>query len=144
MNENKKKHAVFVKQLMPPQRPCFRKLTLIFDLDLDWWPWTWFQQKGLVTWYTHVKYKGPKSYQSKEMVNVKKIADKQEGRMDQWTNARAKTICPRSIDAGSIKKAFTVMSKQAFQEYWMQYQVHYRYFTPRHQPKTNTIRSSVL
>ena len=35
------------------------------------------KQKGLVTRYTHIKYEGPKSYQSKDMANVKVFADEQ-------------------------------------------------------------------
>ena len=35
------------------------------------------QQKGLVTRFTHVKYEGRKSYQLKDMANVKVFADKQ-------------------------------------------------------------------
>ena len=47
--------------------------------------------EGLVTRYTHVKYEDPKSYQSKDMANVKAFVDKQitSGHMDQ-----PKTICP--------------------------------------------------
>ena len=52
-----------------------KTVTLIFDLDR--WPWTWYQKKGLVTRYTHVKYEGPNSYQSKDIANVKVFADKQ-------------------------------------------------------------------
>ena len=36
-----------------------------------------YQQKGLVTRYTHVKYEGPNSYQTKDMANVKVFADKE-------------------------------------------------------------------
>ena len=36
-----------------------------------------YQQKGLVTRYTSVKYEGPNSYQSKDMANVKVFADKE-------------------------------------------------------------------
>ena len=64
---------------------------VITDLDLDWWPWTSYQQKGLVTKYTHAKYEGPNSYQSKDMANVNVFADKQTD----WP----KTTWPRSIDA---------------------------------------------
>ena len=30
---------------MPPQWPFFLMVTLVFDLDLDRWPCTWYQQK---------------------------------------------------------------------------------------------------
>ena len=49
--------------------------------------------------YTYVKYEGPKSYQSKDMANVKVFADKQT---DAWINRQtdgSKTICLRPIDA---------------------------------------------
>ena len=54
-----------------------KTVTSIFDLDLDWWPWTWHQQQGIVTRYTHVKYEGLNSYQSKDMANVNVFVDKQ-------------------------------------------------------------------
>ena len=41
---------------------------------------TWYQQKGHVTKYTHVKYECPNSYQSKDMANVKVLVDKQRNR----------------------------------------------------------------
>ena len=42
------------KTPMPPQLPFFfsKTVTLTDDLDLDRWPWTWDQQKVLVTMYT--------------------------------------------------------------------------------------------
>ena len=48
-----------------------------------------------------MNYEGLNFYQSKAMANVKVLADK---RTDARTNGRTdrpKTICPRSIDAGS-------------------------------------------
>ena len=58
-----------------------KTVTLIFDLDR--WPLTLYQQKGLVTRYTHVKYEGSNSYQSKDMANVKVFPDNQmDKRMD--------------------------------------------------------------
>ena len=59
------------------------KVYFFNEVDLEnwhwpcWWPGTCYQQKGLVTRYTHVKYEGPNSYQSKDISNVKVIADKQ-------------------------------------------------------------------
>ena len=80
-----------------------KTVTSIFDLDLDRRPLTWYQQEGLVTRYTHVKYAGPNSYQSKDMANVKVFVDKQNyKRTDRQTDG-LKTICPRSIDAGKNK-----------------------------------------
>ena len=51
---------------------------------------TWYQQKGHVTKYTHVKYECPNSYQSKDMANVKVLVDKQRNRQRDCP----KTICP--------------------------------------------------
>ena len=53
-------------------------------------------EKGLVTRFSHAKYEGPKSYQSKDMANVKVFVDKQT---DTQTNGRDKNYMPRSIDA---------------------------------------------
>ena len=56
------------------------KLTLKTDLDLaDDLELECYQQKGLVTKYTHVKYEGPNSYISKDTANGKVFADKQKG-----------------------------------------------------------------
>ena len=77
---------------MSPQQPFFRNC----DLDIRPLPSLMTlnmvpKEKDLVTRYTHVKYEGPKSYQSKDMTNVKVFADKQtdartKGQMDQRTN----------------------------------------------------------
>ena len=50
--------------------------------------------EGLVRRYTHLKFKGPNSYQSKDMANVKVYADKQP-------DIRAKNYMPQSIVAGA-------------------------------------------
>ena len=56
--------------------------------------------EGLVTRYTHVKYEGRKSYQSKDMANVKVFADKQ---MDTLTNVWAKNYMPLIYRCRGIK-----------------------------------------
>ena len=61
----------------------------------------WYQHEGLVTRYTHMKYEGPSSYQSKDMANVKVFADKQTNKRTDGQTDGPKTICPRSIDAGT-------------------------------------------
>ena len=63
-------------------------VTLIFD----------HKQKGLVTRYTYVKHKGPNSYQSKGMANVKVTEGKQTDKKTDGQTDRLKTICPRSIN----------------------------------------------
>ena len=47
--------------------------------------------------YTHVKCKGPNSYQSKDTDNLKVFADKQT---DGQTNGLAKNYMARTINAG--------------------------------------------
>ena len=83
-----KKQNVFVKHKYPRNRHFLKILNLIFDLDLDRWPGTLYQQKGLVTRYTRVKYEGPYAYQPKDMANEKVFADKQ---IDKQMYRRAKT-----------------------------------------------------
>ena len=51
--------------------------------------------------YTHVKYESCKSYQSKDMANVKVFGDKQT---DAQTNRLAKNYMPLSIDVLALKK----------------------------------------
>ena len=64
--------------------------------------WNLKQQKGLVTRYTHVKYEGPKSYQSKDMANVKFLqTNKQTDNLTNEQTDGSKTICPQSIDEGA-------------------------------------------
>ena len=70
---------MFVNTDAPATAIFFKTVTLIFNLDFDRWPWTYYQQKGLVTRYTHVKFEGLDSYQSIDMTNVKVFADKQTG-----------------------------------------------------------------
>ena len=82
-----------------------KTVTLIFDLD--WWPWTWYQQKGLVTSYTHVKYEGSKTYQSEDMANVKDFANKQR---DAWTNRRDKNYMPTIYRCRGIIKQIIYQS----------------------------------
>ena len=53
------------------------KMTLKTDLDLADDLELVTNRKFLVTRYTYVKHKGPNSYQSKDMANVKVFADKQ-------------------------------------------------------------------
>ena len=62
----------------PPEMAIFSK-TVILIFDLDWWPWIWYPQKGLVTRYKYVKYESSITYCSKAMVNVQDFADKQTG-----------------------------------------------------------------
>ena len=73
-----------------------KTVTLIFDLhDLE----LGTKRKILSQGISHVRYEGPKSYQSKDMANVKVFVDKHT---DKRTGP--KTICPRSIDALSAKQ----------------------------------------
>ena len=50
----KKKKMRLLNNNAPEMAIFFLNLTLIFYLDLDRWPWTWYQEKGLITRYTHV------------------------------------------------------------------------------------------
>ena len=76
------------------------RLTLKTDLDLadDLELMT---QKGLVTRYTHLKYEGHNSNQSKDIANVKVFADKQT---DKRTYRWAKNYVPPVYRGGGIKK----------------------------------------
>ena len=48
-----------------------------------------------------MKYECSKSYQSRDMANVKAFADKQTDKRRERQTEGPKTICPRSIDAGA-------------------------------------------
>ena len=49
----------------------FGKVTLIFYLDLDSWPWTWHQRKGLTSRNTYMKYESSNTCHSNVMANFK-------------------------------------------------------------------------
>ena len=53
-----------------------------------------------VTRYSHVKYTGLKSYQSKDMANVKVFADKQIDKLTDGQTDGPKTICPDLLTWG--------------------------------------------
>ena len=85
----------------PPQRPFFSKsVTMIFDLD--WWPWAWYQQNGLVTRYTHMKYEGPKSYHSQ----CKSFCGQTNGQMNARTSGQAKNYMPSIYRCRGIKSVW--------------------------------------
>ena len=54
-----------------------------------------------ITRYTHVKYEGPKAYQSKDMANVKVFAEKKTDKCTERQMDGPKPICPRSVVAGA-------------------------------------------
>ena len=88
-----------------PKRPFFRK------------QWPWYLTLNLVPpkrschKYTHVKYEGINSNQSKDMANVQSFCWQTARQTDRWTD-RPKTICPRSIDSGAKKTPlFTKLQK---------------------------------
>ena len=64
--------------------------------------------------HTHVKYEGPKSYQSKDMANVKVFADKQTDKMtldrEPLTEFDKKSVDFKSVD-------FYFMSKSILPQY---------------------------
>ena len=67
-------------------------MTLTDDLELG-------TNRKVSSQGTHVKYEGPKSYQSKDMANVKVFCGQTNGRTDGQTDG-PKPVCSRSIDAG--------------------------------------------
>ena len=77
------------------------RLTLKTDLDLAD-TLNLLPTEGSCNKYTHVKYEGPNSYQSKDMANVKVFTDKKKP--DQQTNGRAKNYMPSIYQCGGIKK----------------------------------------
>ena len=62
-------------------------VTLIFDLDLER-PWTSYQQKGLLTSDTHVKYEGPQLLPIKQYGQCKNVCWQTNGQTDRWTDKR--------------------------------------------------------
>ena len=85
-----------------PSTARFSK-TVTLTFDLERWPWTWYQQKGLVIRYTHVKYEGHNSCQSKDMANVKVFAGKQtHNRTDKQMGQ--KLYAPNLLMQGHKKK----------------------------------------
>ena len=54
--------------------------------------------------HTHVKYEGPNSYQSKDIVNIIVFADKQMDKQMDGQKGWPKTICPRSVNEAAKRK----------------------------------------
>ena len=95
---NKQKNDVLSKH----ECRFFGKVTLIFDLQIR----PWYQRQDLTPMNTHVRYERRITNQSKVMDNVKvflrkKWTNRKTDRQTKGRTDRAKTICPRSIDAGS-------------------------------------------
>ena len=67
---------VFVKQECPCNRHFFKIATLIYDLDLDKRPMSWYQRKGITLRNTHVKYESSITYYSKGLANVNPFPNK--------------------------------------------------------------------
>ena len=81
-------------------------MTLTDDLELGI---NGLGTKGLVRRYSHVKYEGPNSYQSKDMASVKVFVDK---RTDKWTNGRtAQKLYAPDLSMRGHKNEMIVPSK---------------------------------